>query len=229
MQRITVNPDSQLVIAHTRIRGIKTTSVVVREDQTEGAKETERNVTRLVSSTAEHTEAKRLESLVRSAVRKSTLHTPLGNLSDSKRVRTLRAKHEEIMEQVAEHNAAAAHHQLDVSLTVLPIGAALDASACRALCDEVTGQLTAIAGLLLAGDVAGVRLWRARNRNLDALMPELIAQALRHSMTVIAAAQKELSALIKEGVEPAKAGASLDLSQLEVAASLILPSQSEAA
>lgn len=226
---ITINPDTQLVILHTKIRGVETVSQVVRDEKEGQRHETERSVTRTIVSTREYKEAKRLEALARAAIRTFALHTPIGNISDGGRVKGLRERFERLEESISAHNAKASHHSFHASLLVLPIAAALGAEACRALCEEVTGALQEVTKLLRSCDISGVRSWRMRNRNLDALMPELIAQVLRTAQTTVADAQRELTAQIKDGVSPVLAAASLDLSQLEVAASLILPSTSVAA
>ena len=225
---ITVNPDSQLVICHTRIKGIETTSEVVRDEREGTRHETERTTTRVVANVREHREAKKIESLARAAVRKFALHTPIGNVSDGQRVASLRARFTRIEEQAAEHNERAEHHKIHVSLLVLPIAAALGPEAQRALCEEVTTALDSVTQLLRSGDVEGVRSWRMRNRNLDALMPEVIAGALRTALGEIGEAQRALTREIKNGKDAATVGSALDLSTLEVAASLILPAQAPA-
>lgn len=220
---IRINPDSQLVILHTRIKGVETRSEVVRDERDGEQHETERNVVRTVRSEGEYKEAKRLESLSRAALKAHVVHTPLGNISDPPRVELVRMRLDGVRAQADVHNAQAAHHTFHFDLLVLPIAAAMGPEAQKALCDEVTSQLKAVEHLLRVGDVEAVKTWRRRNRNLDALMPELIAGALRTSLEVVGEAQRELMRRLDKGADPAVAGAALDLTQLEVSASLILP------
>lgn len=222
---IRINPNSQLVILHTSIKGVETRSELVRDEREEGTHETERNVVRTVRDEAEHKEAKRLESLARAAIKANVVHTPVGNITDPKRVESIRARLGGVRERIVEHNAKAKHHTFYMDLLVLPIAPAMGVETQKALCDEVTAQLEVVKTLLRAGDVDGVSRWRHRNRNLDALMPEVIAGALRVSLDVVAEAHHQLKLRVGKGERPEQVGPTLDLSQLEVAASLILPAQ----
>lgn len=226
---ISINPDTQLVILHVKIRGVETSSELVRDEQEGRRHETERNVTRTVVDTAEYKEAQRLQSLVRGYVKGATLHTPIGNISDSGKVKRLRERMESAEDQIAKHNRRASHHTFSKELLVLPIAAALGPEACRALCEEVTGALDAVVAMLRAGDVEGVKSWRIRNRNLDALMPEVVAGALRSAMEVIGDAQRELAKQVRNGADPEKAGKALSLGDIGVVRSLVMPSTSSTA
>jgi hypothetical protein len=228
-ENISINPDSQLVILHVKIRGVETESEVVRDEQEGRRHETERNITRTVRDTREYKEAQRLQSLVRGYVKNATVHTPLGNISDTKKVERLREQMARAEVQIASFNMTAEHHPLSQSLLVLPIAAALGPEACRALCEEVTGALDKVVAALRAGDVESVRSWRMRNRNLDSLMPEVIAGALRSAMGVIGDAQRELVRQLKGGALPETAGAALALADIDVVKSLVLPSQTAVA
>lgn len=218
--KLALASDAHLVITHISISGHQRRARVV-EDQLEGdTRLTEQRVDIRIDNEPQFIKAKELASRLRSLLPRHCSNSPLGWLTDSKRLEEWKADRDTVMREIDDHNSEPGQcHRITGDTFALPIGMTLDERAQRALCAEVTDALNVAKDLLRAGDRQKVTQWLAHRRNLSALMPLVVGQTVDSAIEAV----RDANRLLKRAFDvpnpplPEQAGAALDLSAIDVA------------
>ena len=195
---IKIGTDSHAVFAHVSIKGVSRSSEKIRDEYDGSAREQEKNVTERIEHEGQYTQAKKVEAAIRGAVRKFSVSTVLGNLTDATRLEGLRERVAELKREVDIHNTTNPLHVVRFDFQSVPIGLSLTPENQAALCREVQENLNEVRDLLLKGDFAGARGWVQNRKHLGALMPAVVGQVVedaigfvKESATTLAKAQRE--------------------------------------
>lgn len=218
-RKLTLSTDAHLVITHISISGHKRTAVTI-DDQLEGeSRLTEQKVNVRIANEVQFIKAKELATRLRCLLPRHCSNSPLGWLTDSKRLEAWKKDRDLVLTEIAEHNETPGQEHIVTPDTFsLPIGTTFDETAQRALCIEVAEALQTVTGLLRAGERAKITQWLGHRRNLSALMPAIVGQTVDSAIECARDSNRKLKRLTEDlNMLPEQAGATLDLSAIEVA------------
>ncbi len=222
-EKINVNDDTWLVILHARVLGVVSESEVIRNERQGEQHERERKVTTIIENETEHENSVALVAKLRQTLYKYSTATPLGQLTDGTRKTELLAQLDAARAEVDAHNEAlTSGHTVEFDVIPLPIGLSLGPKTQRLLCESVVGALGEVRKALVAGDFKKVRAWSQRNKNLDALMPPVIAEIVRQATCEgLEMATKLRRLIVDANFTPEAAGATLNLEIFDTAIGMI--------
>lgn len=195
--KLEIDSTAHLVAARIKVLGVRQRTVK-KEEETHGDITTKTREVERDFVESEYATACTLADRLRGMVRRATLSTPLGLMTDAERANQLRAAIVAAGPDVRDWNKQARTHKVRCEVMVVPVGPALDGIA-DTLADALRTALVAVSEAVRSGEFNAVRSALQRYANVDALVIGLMRDAVRDVMEGARKALNSMKARAKKG------------------------------
>ena len=223
--RIELNADATLCILSVTVKGIETHSEELSEDRAGSEKTTRREVTTTIADVDEAASAKKLANKVRSAFAKYVVTVHNFTVSDPARIAEFEREVRPVKDLIAQHNAGAQFHPVEVEFTPIPLAASLTDAQAQRIYAEISQRLDACKTHFERGDLNAVAAWLGRNKNLGGFLPAAVAGCVDDAVGTVKEALSQWRKRRTDGENVEKVGLELagNLVALDTARGLVTP------
>ncbi len=203
--KIALHPDSQLALLYCAVKGIETHSEEKESTLNGDEKQVTREVTTTIKDVHEAKEAKKLRNALAAIFRKYVTTIGLRNkftISTTAQLDAYRADAETTLAQIADFNARAVHHPVEVELTPIPLATALAPETVQGIYTELANRLDALKTHFERGNTAAIAAWFQRNRSIGTFLPSAVQGVVDDGL----AQAKEALATLRERCDKRRHG-----------------------